>query len=177
MGKKIEQQLDFWDEGFIKLSYLIREEREAIIQKLNQFLPKDLQIVYLPSPLGNIEEMLKKNRIKEMEAGFSLIGPQKDNFIFEYKKRPLANFGSRGEVREGVIFFKLAEWFFLKEKTGFAPVLLFDDIFSELDKRRRELVSQLFQQGQIILTTTSLSYINSLFIKNAKIITLTKKES
>jgi DNA replication and repair protein RecF len=117
-------------------------------------------------------EILKKERDREIEFGFTTIGPQKDDFVFLWNKRPLANFGSRGEVREGAIFFKLAEFSFIKEKTGFSPVLLFDDIFSELDKKRRENLIKTIFQSQTIFTTLSLSSLNPEIIKKSKIVEL-----
>jgi DNA replication and repair protein RecF len=171
-GKASTSLLGLWDEGFVKAGLILREERMQALNELNNFLPKNLRLNYLPSPAHDLEKGLEEVKEKEIEAGFSLIGPQKDNFIFEWNKRPLALFGSRGEVREGVVLFKLAEWEFLRRRTGALPVLLLDDVFSELDKKRREMLSGIFEKGQIILTTTSLSYLNPELIKRAKVIEL-----
>jgi len=171
-GKASISLLGLWDEGFVKAGLILREMRMQALSELNNFLPKNLRLHYLPSPAQDFVKGLEEVKEKEIEVGFSLVGPQKDNFIFEWNKRPLALFGSRGEVREGVILFKLAEWEFLKQRTGFSPVLLLDDVFSELDKKRREMLSGIFEKGQTILTTTSLSYLSPELIKRAKVIEL-----
>lgn len=164
--------LGFWDEQFIKTGNFLREARSSAIEELNSFLPSNFRLIYLPYPPSDLSKKLKEVRKKEAEAGFSLIGPQKDNFVFEYNKKPLALFGSRGEIREGVVFFKLAEKNYIKKKTGLQPALLLDDIFSELDKKRREMVKNLFDEGQIFLTATSLTYLGPELIKKAKVLEL-----
>jgi len=164
--------LDFWDQRFLATSAFLRQKRREFLQSLNIFLPKDLRLLYLPSPSDDLEGVLRRARKKEIEFGFSLFGPQKDDFIFLKNKKSLNNFGSRGEIREGAIYFKLAEFAFIKQKTGSLPVLLLDDIFSELDQKRKKELTPLEPKGQIILTTTSLSSLNPKIIKQAKIIEL-----
>ena len=164
--------LDAWDESFIKTATYLQIQREKLLQKINQFLPDKLEIIYLPSPKEDLKTALLKIRPREIELGFSLIGPQKDDFAFIWKGRPLSDFGSRGEVREGAILFKLAEWEFIKEVKKVLPVLLLDDIFSELDQAKRKKLEELFGKGQTILTTTSLSSLSSQVISRAKVIEL-----
>jgi DNA replication and repair protein RecF len=171
-GRAKETELDFWDQEFLKTGNFLREEREKFLKTMNEFLPKGLCVLYLPSPQEDLLNALKKEKKREIEFGFTTIGPQKDDFVFLWNKRPLANFGSRGEIREGAIFFKLAEFSFIKEKMGLSPVLLFDDIFSELDKKRRENLMQTIFQSQTIMTALSLSSLNPEIIKKSKIIEL-----
>jgi len=73
-----------------------------------------------------------------------------------------------------LILFKLAEWRLLKAVTGSSPVLLLDDLFSELDRDKRQKIEELLYQGQTILTTTSLSFLSPKIIKESKVIELKK---
>lgn len=105
-------------------------------------------------------ESLKKMREKEMLLGFSLFGPQRDDFRFYLKDemypdelRDVGRFGSRGEQRMSVIRLKLVESRLISQHTKLVPILLFDDIFSELDEANRELVYEIMQQHQSFLTT------------------------
>ncbi|MCX6806556.1 MAG: DNA replication and repair protein RecF [Candidatus Berkelbacteria bacterium] len=169
-GRTKVSLLDVWDQGFVQASSYIQEQRRIFLKVIGQYLPEKLKLIYLPSPLENLETALKINRAKEIDYGFTLVGPQKDDFIFIWKEKPLVLFGSRGEIREAAVLFKLAEWEFIKEKTGSVPVLLLDDIYSELDKRKRESVEKLLDKGQTILTTTTLSSLSPNTIKRSKII-------
>jgi len=70
----------------------------------------------------------------------------------------LARYGSRGEQRLGVLWLKLAELSFLENRFGFRPLLLLDDIFSELDEKNRQTIADVFEQQQTIITTTDSHY-------------------
>lgn len=158
-------ELKFWDQEFEGRAAFLRKARKQLLEQINAFLPKHYQILYHPS-------IFKKEPEKEIRAGFTLWGPQKDDFVFIKDDLPLDAFGSRGEVREAVFFYKLAEWKYLKEKTNEVPILLLDDIFSELDQKKRANLLRFINLSQTILTTTSLSSISPEIIKEAKIIEL-----
>ena len=81
-------------------------------------------------------------------------GPHRDDYIFYLKDKKVADFGSRGEVRSFVLSLKLAELQFIKEKTKKAPVLLLDDVFSELDYLRQEQFLKTLFEYQTVITTT-----------------------
>ncbi len=113
---------------------------------------------------------LKMN--EETARGVSVIGPHKDDYIFSLSKElndnsrknfELKNFASQGEHKTFVIALKLAEYHFLKDSLGNAPILLLDDLLSELDTSRvSKIVSHLKNYGQIFLTTTSINYADDL---------------
>jgi len=84
----------------------------------------------------------------------------------------LSLFGSRGEQRLSVLWLKLGELEFISQKTGERPILLLDDIFSELDNKHRELVLQIIPKQQTIITTTDLHLIEKEYLKEVKIIEL-----
>lgn len=103
---------------------------------------------------------------EEIARGLSLIGPQRDDFIFSLKKSnhienhfELKNFASQGEHKTFVIGLKLAEFYYILDKLGSSPILLLDDILSELDTERVfKIISHLKDFGQIILTSVDTGY-------------------
>jgi len=153
------RQLLFWDKLLIKNGQLITQKRRELIEFVNQYLIKkqrQLEIIYDQSEISL--ERLAKYSQPEIGAGMTLVGPHRDDFIIQAKHRPgqgnLALFGSRGEQRMGVLTLKLAELAFVEATINKQPVLLLDDIFSELDENHRQEVWQLINQHQTILSAT-----------------------
>ena len=94
---------------------------------------------------------------KEAWNGTTLIGPHRDDLVFEMGGRPLASFASRGQQRTAILAFKLAELDLLTALDGRPPLLLLDDVFSELDpERRAHLVRRIAALPQAFVTTTTL---------------------
>lgn len=129
-------------------------------------------------------QSLKKYQLREIAAGSSLYGPQRDNFIFYLNDRPLSTFGSRGEYRSAVLALKAAEADFLLNKNSLdstvesviSPlVFLLDDVYSELDERRRGQLAQLIGTHQAVITTTDLSHLEAGLLKSAKVENLTRQ--
>lgn len=108
---------------------------------------------------------------EETARGLSVVGPHRDDYIFRLKKHgngktfefDIKNFASQGEHKTFVIALKLAEYHFLKDSLGNRPILLLDDLLSELDPVRvSKIVSHLKDYGQIFLTTTDKNYLSEL---------------
>ena len=94
---------------------------------------------------------------KEVWNGTTLVGPHRDDVVFEMDGRPLASFASRGQQRTAILAFKLAEVDLLTALDGRPPLLLLDDVFSELDPdRRSHLVRRIAELPQAFVTTTTL---------------------
>jgi DNA replication and repair protein RecF len=92
----------------------------------------------------------------DLERGSTGLGPHLDDIAIASGDRELRGFGSQGEQRLAVLSLLLAEAEFLTERTGIAPLLLLDDVLSELDDRRRHLLAgRVAGRGQALLTTTS----------------------
>lgn len=120
---------------------------------------------------------LKNYQYREIAAGASLYGPQRDDIVFRLDGRLLASFGSRGEWRSAVLALKAAEADYLltpETDTEERPDLLFllDDVYSELDEGRRGQLAQLIGDHQAVITTTDLSHLDPTIRKEAKIIIL-----
>ena len=108
------------------------------------------------SPRDALERRLRETADKEIWNGATLVGPHRDDVIFELSGRDLAGFASRGQQRTAILAFKLAELDLLTTLDGRPPLLLLDDVFSELDpERRSHLVRRIAALPQAFVTTTT----------------------
>ena len=99
----------------------------------------------------------------------SLVGPHRDDLAFLLDGRPLAAAGSRGQIRLATVALKLAEVALMRELTGETPVLLLDDVLSELDRRRRSLLlASLASDQQVLITATDLEAFSSDFLTRCR---------
>ena len=109
---------------------------------------------------------LKKLQREEIARGVTTIGPHRDELRFLSNQVDLGDYGSRGQSRTALLALKLAEVNWLKQRTGEWPVLLLDEIMSELDVRRRsDLLASLSECDQAILTSTDLSMFEESFVQ------------
>jgi DNA replication and repair protein RecF len=109
------------------------------------------------SPREALARRLSETADREIWNGTTLVGPHRDDVVFELDGRPLASFASRGQQRTAILAFKLAEMDLLTALDGHPPLLLLDDVFSELDPdRRSHLVRRISDLPQAFVTTTTL---------------------
>jgi DNA replication and repair protein RecF len=168
--------LDYLDEQLVTQANLIIFERQRMIASLNEQARtfqetisggrEHLQIAYRPS--FNIDPswdtiqapqhyraQLHEARRKEIQQGVCLLGPHRDEMDFLVDGVSMLIYGSRGQQRTVALSTKLAELAYMRASTGDEPVLLLDDVFSELDHLRREyLLHQILQHEQVLLTAT-----------------------
>ena len=106
------------------------------------------------------EEILKdlqKNRKRDISAGTTLVGPHRDNYVFQKEDKDISSYGSQGQIRIAAVSLKNAERRMIEEIKKDKAVLIIDDIFSELDeKRRKKLVFELSEGNQIILSMVNI---------------------
>jgi len=151
--------LFFWDKLLIENGEIITQKREEFIDFINQ-QPGHFGRLNLHHDQSVISpQRLEKYAEEEVAAGMTLVGPHRDDFVVQIEKRDLHAFGSRGEQRTAVFSLKLAELEFVAQKTGERPVLLLDDILSELDQAHRARIFEVIPKQQTIITTTDLSLI------------------
>ncbi|MGC8827420.1 MAG: DNA replication/repair protein RecF [Anaerolineae bacterium] len=113
---------------------------------------------------------LTTGRRREIAAGQTLIGPHRDDLLFTIDGYDLRAFGSRGQQRTTALALKLAEVEFIRRETGEAPLLLLDDLMSELDEpRRRYMAGLLAGAHQAIITTTDLRDFPEPFLRQAEV--------
>jgi DNA replication and repair protein RecF len=171
-------QLRFWDGAFLETGARLVEARHALLAELagplaaahREIAPEEadagilsLRIVTnapaLPGETARdaLARRLAETADKEIWNGSTLIGPHRDDIAFHLGARELAAFGSRGQQRTAILAFKLAELDLLTELDGRPPLLLLDDVFSELDPERRgHLVRRIAALPQAFVTTTTL---------------------
>jgi DNA replication and repair protein RecF len=108
------------------------------------------------TPTDALRRRLRETAEKEAWNGATLVGPHRDDVVFELDGRDLSTFASRGQQRTAILALKLAQVGLVAEAAGRQPVLLLDDVFSELDPvRRSHLVRRIAQLPQAFITTTT----------------------
>lgn len=172
-----KSQLEYWNRLVIKNGQIISKKREELIEIFNFqfsiFKNKkgfgDLIIDYDKSAIS--KERLEKYQNAELALGSTLVGPHRDDLKYKIAdlklnktQRDLNSFGSRGEQRMTVLALKLAELAFVEKESGEKPLLLLDDIFSELDREHRNQVLSLIGRQQTILTTTEADLVKKKFL-------------
>ena len=178
--------LDIITEKLIEKAVFIYQKRNDYINLVNLSINsfyKDISgedgitIQYLPNiELDNydsetirkkLKHTFKKNYMKELNYGMTIYGPHRDDFIFEYHGHDLKYYGSQGLQRSAILSFKLSETNLFKERTGNYPIVLLDDVFSELDKDRIEYLMNYISNFQVFITTTEIDSLKD--IKNKTI--------
>ncbi len=116
-------------------------------------------------------DRLEEVRAEELRRGVTLIGPQRDDVHFLISGRDARSFGSQGQQRSVVLAWKMAEVAIAREVLGEQPLLLLDDVMSELDATRREACTRFVQSGiQTVVTTTNLDYFSPELLRDAQVI-------
>lgn len=119
-------------------------------------------------PAEALRRRLAETAEKELWNGMTLVGPHRDDCTFELENRALAGFASRGQQRTAILALKLAELDLLARVDDEPPLLLLDDVFSELDPdRRHHLVRRLHDLPQAFVTTTALSDLDPALVAEA----------
>lgn len=170
-GRAQTWELELWDARLCEEAQRIWDRRFAFMESLKEPLPKDYQSISGTEELltfdyqthrDRFEEKLTVARDHDLRTGSTSVGPHRDDFVLFLDGRPLHESGSRGECRSAVLALKIAELRYMEEKSGEKPVLLLDDVFSELDALRQEKLGALLKNYQTILTTTGLEHVEKL---------------
>ncbi len=166
-------QLDTWDLELGRLALALRSERERAVALVGPpaqqiadelGLPGGLELRYRPRSTAPDEQAfaaeLAERRSSDLERGFTGHGPHRDELILSREQRELRIYGSQGEQRVALLSLLLAEREVLASERGETPLLLLDDVMSELDAERRErLVARITASGQSVVTTTELDHV------------------
>lgn len=177
--------LSYWNTSLLKHGVYLQEQRRQLFDRFTAIpFPMELSIQYDPSVIS--EARMAQYAEAELAVGHTLVGPHKDDYMVHFElnsqppttnHQPLSTHGSRGQQRMGVLWLKIAAFTFLKEKNGTPPLLLLDDIFSELDIKNRQLVLDLIAQTQTILSSAEEEVLELEELKQADIIRLWKPSS
>ncbi len=179
-GVARSMELDFWNDQLVKSGGIVSSKREAFFSELNRQLSAldkkqpsgGFSLLYQQNQIS--EERLRQYLLREIAAGTSLVGPHRDDFIFELDGQPLAIFGSRGEQRTAVLELKIAELEFISRAIKGRPLLLLDDVFSELDESHRRRVTSLIFGQQTIISAVEGEKLPNELLGQAKIIRVGK---
>lgn len=174
-GVRYEKQFEYWDNLLIESGSVITQKREEFLnfvngQKKDVF---DFLVTYDKSIISPAR--LEQYKDAEVAAGVTLVGPHRDDFqIFMFDgvagtTRDIKNFGSRGQQRLVILQLKLLQLDFIEKTLGQRPLLLLDDIFSELDEGNIKLVTEMIDKQQSIVTTTHEEFVSSKFKEGAVI--------
>lgn len=179
--KNISSILEVFDLQLIRLGSEIILEREKYIEELSKVSNRihrtttdnneDLSLKYISnidiySDKTEMEkkylEKLKNSIDKDIETSFTEFGPHRDDIDMFVNNNNLKIFGSQGQQRTVVLSIKLSEVEIIKNEVGNYPVLLLDDVFSELDEERRSFLVKSFRDMQTIITVTDAVELNGL---------------
>lgn len=179
-GQSNKSELFFWDQTLIKNANIIHNFRTSFIRSANSFFQNhsdsQIKLIFLnyhPSILN--QEKLENTYSLDLHRGCTQIGPHRDDFslnnnIFSTEDKNLAFWGSRGQQRLAVLAIRLAQIDYLEKTYQDQPVLLLDDIFSELDPEHQKLVASLCKHYQTIFTAAEPESVN--ILSKAKLIQL-----
>ena len=175
------------NQKFAELAYQIYNFRNDFIVEINKRIKDiyksiinidNIEIKYITdiklndkeTMINEIIDRLDRNYDKEILYGSTLIGPQRDDFCILLNGNDISSYGSQGQMRIAILSLKLSEIDIIFNKFGEYPVILLDDIFSELDvDKRNKLIKYLNCDKQVIITTTDIENINEELVNNAKL--------
>lgn len=186
--KMSEEILDVYDEQLINFGEYIIKKRLDYIDKLNRYsenihkeitLGKEsIEFKYQSSIKicedikSNFYDQLKKNRKKDIDKGISTVGPHRDDFSVYINNVDTKSYGSQGQQRTAVLTMKFSSLQIIKEINGEYPVLLLDDVLSELDFNRKRYVLSTIKDIQTIITCTGVLDINEYLDSSSKVFTV-----
>lgn len=181
-GNRTNDFLEILTKKLVEYGLYIAKMREEFINSINQVIGDVYQSIFGSGKLQvkyasvyknkSKDELLKKYQTsfqKELEIGKTLFGIHHDDLVFMLDNEVLKDFGSEGQRKNAVLSFKMAEVKIINEIKGEYPVLILDDLFSELDKDKAgNLVKMLDFGVQTFITTTDLKKIKKKLLSNAK---------
>ena len=171
----LKDTLFLWDSQLVAFGQKIIERRNTFISQLNEIIyglhlkltggKEELQIVYEPDVLAlDFEEKLQKCQERDIRLKQTSIGPHRDDFSFAVGTVDIRKFGSQGQQRTAALSLKLAEIELVKKMTKDVPLLLLDDVLSELDSSRQNYLLNSIGELQTIITCTGLEeFVNNRF--------------
>ncbi|MBI2031684.1 MAG: DNA replication and repair protein RecF [Candidatus Levybacteria bacterium] len=180
-GIRNEKQFEYWDNLLIESGSIITQKREEFITFINDSRKDifDFAVFYDKSVISKARLLQYKEA--EASSGVTLVGPHRDDVSFHMYNNTrrtthdIKQFGSRGQQRLTILQLKLIELTFIESTIGQRPILVLDDIFSELDQDHIKLVLEEIHGQQTILTATHKEFFDSQFLKKAGVIELKLK--
>lgn len=171
----LESQLAVWDEQLASTACLIIKTRKGFIEKLKEPAKQamkyissnkdELEISYIGARGESANEIkqellkaLKYNIDRDIELGYTSIGPHRDDIYFGLNGKDARSFSSQGQQRSIVLALKFAELEIFKNELNEEPILVLDDVFSELDTSRQKKLYEKMKEYQTIITGTQFKF-------------------
>ena len=172
-NQELKDTLDIWDDQLVSYGKYIIEKRNLFIEDINKIAfeihktltsgNEELKIGYLPNiSVEEFKDVLLTNRDKDILLKTTSIGPHRDDMVFMLNKNDAKKFGSQGQQRTSALTLKLSELELVKQNKKKNPVLLLDDVLSELDRNRQTKLLENISGVQTVITCTGLDE----FVKN-----------
>ena len=167
MNPDLKETLGIWDMQLVSFGSKIIERRKLFVEQLNEIIyeihkklsgdKEELRILYEPDvEIEEFEKKLRYNQDRDMKSKMTSVGPHRDDFSFMVGKIDIRKFGSQGQQRTAALSLKLSEIELVKKITKDTPVLLLDDVLSELDSSRQNYLLNSIGDIQTIITCTGL---------------------
>ncbi|MBQ7668233.1 MAG: DNA replication/repair protein RecF [Clostridia bacterium] len=158
-------ELDVWDEKLAELNIKISKQREEVVSKINPIFSvymdefseqKEKAQISYKTQLTDEDPLikLKERRSIDFERGNTSFGIHRDDYKFKINELDVNTFGSQGQIKSSVLSLKLAQKDLIEEILSEKPVLLLDDVMSELDETRRKYILEKIKECQVIITCT-----------------------
>ena len=179
------EMLEIYDMQLVEFGYNIIRDRIKYIESLNKYAEKihsditsgkekiNFKYISTIKDLENIKEnfytLLEKNRSKDCDRGTTSIGPHRDDFFVYINDIDTKSYGSQGQQRTAVLTMKFSSLEIIKEFTGEFPVLLLDDVLSELDFNRKKYILSTIGQIQTVITCTGIEDLYEYLDEKAKV--------
>ncbi len=176
--QELLETLDVWDMQLVHYGKKIIDRRNLFIYQLNEIVGKvhehltggkeNLYISYEPSNGEmDLEQAIKRNRERDIRMKSTSVGPHRDDICFMTGELDIRKFGSQGQQRTAALSLKLSEIELVKQVTKDTPILLLDDVLSELDKHRQNYLLNSIYDVQILITCTGVDdFVNKRFSIN-----------
>jgi len=175
MNPALKETLNIWDSQLLSYGSKVIERRNTFITQLNEIIydihkklsgdKEELRIIYEPNvTIEDFDKKLKMNQDRDIRSKQTSVGPHRDDFSFMVKDIDIRTFGSQGQQRTAALSLKLSEIELVKKITKDTPILLLDDVLSELDSNRQNYLLNYIGNLQTIITCTGLDeFINNRF--------------
>ena len=159
--------LDIWDMQMVEYGRRIIEKRKRFVEELNEIIQnihfnltggtENLRVIYEPScPAQELEKTVSENRERDMRMKITSAGPHRDDLCMEVNGIDIRRYGSQGQQRTAALSLKLSEIYIVKRTIKDTPVLLLDDVLSELDSSRQTYLLDSIHDIQTMITCTGL---------------------
>lgn len=171
----LKDTLNIWDSQLVSFGSKIIERRQLFVEQLNEIIydihrrlsgeKEEIRIQYEPDiQIDKFEKTLYNNQEKDMKLKQTTVGPHRDDFSFLAGDMDIRKFGSQGQQRTAALSLKLSEIELVKRITKDTPILLLDDVLSELDSNRQNYLLSSIGDIQTIITCTGLEeFVNNRF--------------